>query len=121
MDGATEQYFIPAFNGFYAVNVTLNGCDVTSDCIEVIVFSVNENVNEFNWTFYPNPVSEKLILTSSSPVQIKVFSLDGKCLLSDSNFLSKRSIDLSNWNNGVYEVVVSTNEKSESRTIMVNK
>ncbi len=121
VDGATEQYFVPALNGFYAVNVTLNGCDVTSECLEVIVIGVEENLQSLNWNFYPNPASEKLTVTSSAPVQIKIFSLDGKCLLNDSGFLSKRSIDLSDWNNGVYEVVVSTKEKSESRTIMVNK
>lgn len=121
VEGATEQYFVPDVNGFYAVNVTLNGCAVTSDCIEVIVIGVRENLDALNWSFYPNPASEKLTVTSTSPVQMKVFSLDGKCLLNDSNFLSKRTIDLTNWNNGLYEVVISSKMKSESRTIMVNK
>ncbi|MDZ7902363.1 MAG: hypothetical protein U5L01_07410 [Rheinheimera sp.] len=41
VNNAVQQSFAPVANGNYAVIITSAGCDVQSECVEVIVISVD--------------------------------------------------------------------------------
>ncbi len=59
--GATENEFIPASVGFYALQVSVNGCTETSEC--TFFSGVNtENAAEPGFICFPNPAREEIYI-----------------------------------------------------------
>ena len=56
ISGAVNQFFIPTSSGNYAVEVTKNGCSITSDCTPITISNVGFDENNLNQiAVYPNP------------------------------------------------------------------
>lgn len=73
--------------------------------------SVSVNVlNETNVTLYPNPVqSNELYFNSNTPLNVEVYAITGKLILSKNLKNSSKSIEISDLNTGLY-IVKMTND-----------
>ena len=73
--------------------------------------SINKNYLEKHVHIYPNPVKDRLFVSSDcyGKISIKLINCSGKVLLFDDNFRSQY-IDLNNYKSGIYILEISTNK-----------
>mgnify|MGYP000007253525 CR=1 FL=1 len=62
INGETNQMFIPDVDGFYAVEVTSNGCTEFSPCVQITGLGINENTFAKGIESYPNPIIDALTI-----------------------------------------------------------
>lgn len=89
--GATNQSFLPVNNGYYAVELTLNGCVDTSDCILVKGLDINTYSQQV--VLYPNPTTDHVYiqgLIKDQSYTIRIFSQLGK-LLDENHILGQEN------------------------------
>ena len=101
----TNQSFVPAANGNYAVQVTSGTCVEISNCINFNVLSTSK-FSKNNVEVYPNPVNSilNIDLQNTSLTVLKIVTLDGKELLKQSLEKAHNEINLDQFSNGVYFV-----------------
>lgn len=116
IQNATGSSFTPNVNGNYAVQVTLNGCYATSDCVEVIVISVDEFQNG-EILVYPNPAVHELKVKTVMPSQINIYSFEGKLVYQQQTGAGFHTIDLTGYNPGIYDVLVTDAQGSTHKKI----
>jgi hypothetical protein len=68
IDGATDQSYNAVSDGIYAVIITKGVCSDTSDCINFLHFSMDEN-NAEGITVYPNPTTSNITIKFDVPNQ----------------------------------------------------
>lgn len=81
ISGATNQSYTPTVDGSYAVEVTLNGCTITSSCQLISGIGFIENTFGSALSVYPNPTVGNLSInlgTSYSNVEIVITDALGK-------------------------------------------
>jgi uncharacterized delta-60 repeat protein len=61
--GETAQTFTATENGSYAVQISANGCEVVSECVEISTVSVGQ-ITMSNLIVYPNPSEGVFVLES---------------------------------------------------------
>ena len=110
--GETNQNFTPSVSGNYAVEVTLNGCIVTSSCTAVTVVGVNEN-SKTATTLHPNPASDIITIDLAElhpNTTMTVIDVTGK-VVKEMMVTNKRStISLSDFSSGIYFVKISSEQ-----------
>jgi hypothetical protein len=124
VDGATAEDFIitdPSQNGNYACWVTLNGCDDRSECVLLLIESVDEL--EQNWAagFYPNPATSDLTVWSSTPVSVSIYNSLGALVLSQRVNAVNHTLDIAELQQGLYQVVLQTNDGKQSAQLLVKQ
>ena len=81
-------------------------------------------VNDFgfvDFSYYPNPVSNKLTIDSRNEIQnITIYSIDGKLLYEKKENIMKTTIDLSNYEIGNYIMKLNFNNKIVSIKVLKN-
>ena len=80
ISGETNQSYVAAVNGDYAVEVTKFNCTNISPCESVNNVGININ-NEINYVLYPNPNDGSFTLERSSgndQAEIMIYDLSGK-------------------------------------------
>jgi|GEM_PF-3303799 len=64
IEGETSQSYTAEESGSYAVTITDSECSATSECVELIIVSVNEEIIEEDpISIYPNPTTDGVTLT----------------------------------------------------------
>jgi hypothetical protein len=124
VDGATAEDFIitdPSQNGNYACWVTLNGCDDRSECVLLLIESVDEL--EQNWAagFYPNPATSDLTVWSSTPVSVSIYNSLGALVISQRVNAVNHTLDIAELQQGLYQVVLQTNDGKQSAQLLVKQ
>ena len=77
--------------------------------------STNINTAGTNYLIYPNPTTDYVYLSGiNGDSKATVYDITGKLLLSTS----KKKIDLSSYQNGLYIVNISSNNKSITQRII---
>lgn len=110
IEGATSQDFEPVVSGDYAVILESNECSDTSDCVMVVVSSV-EDISWEGFHMYPNPVNSTQSLHIDfeefhQDLSVRIFSTESRSIQS-SNYRQSDSIDLPiNFPAGVYIVEI---------------
>ncbi|MEO5976523.1 MAG: cellulase family glycosylhydrolase [Chryseolinea sp.] len=93
----------------------------------IVTTDVEENIDK-NFSVYPNPASETVFVTYSSPVDrtvlIELCNTLGQIMATNKvsqgiGGLVKTSFDVSNLTNGIYLVRVTTSKKSFSKKVIV--
>ena len=111
--GATSSTFTPTVNGSYAVIVNLNGCKVTSSCVNYNVLSDFESLNNVlsETLFYPNPTEG--VFNIKFPTLVNNLSYSIKNILGQtikegvfSNEIN--TIDVSSFTNGTYFISIES-------------
>lgn len=122
ISGENGQTFSPSVVGNYAVNVTLNGCTVVSNCIQVT--SLSSNSFDFNnkITIYPNPVKSEFNLNldeTYEEVSVKVINSLGQVVAAKSYSNTNQVSQAVDFSSGVYfvEIITNTGEKAVKRII----
>ncbi|WP_053991239.1 LamG-like jellyroll fold domain-containing protein [Mangrovimonas sp. TPBH4] len=106
IDGETGQTFTPDVTGNYAVEVTLDGCTTTSECVEVSSLGVEDMLFANNLKLYPNPTSGNVNVTLNGvyqTVDAQLVSITGKVVATyQFSNTNEFSLDLNNFNTGLY-------------------
>ncbi len=105
--GATEQQFFPAITGNYAVILQRGGCTDISECVNVVVSSV-ENLRAAGIEIFPNPTQGKLYLTNENAgehLEVQVYNARGEQVFRQQ-ISGNATIDLPQ-NAGVYFVKIT--------------
>lgn len=103
ISGATSINFLPPANGQYAVILTNQNCVDTSSCYGYNRFSTPENGGGESWlTFYPNPTSGIVQISTSSrlPTQVLVLDMSGREVLNTK--IEGNRVDLGMLTKGIY-------------------
>ena len=103
--GATQQTFAPDHNGFFAVEVTLNGCTDTSACEQINGLGISSS-NKTTIRVSPNPTTGLLVVGLGEPIwqgTVRVLAFNGEVVYQQKQFSgSTIELDLSNLQSGVY-------------------
>ena len=91
-------------NGNYAVQVTLDGCSVTSDCFALISQKVDGAYEAKDVLVFPNPATDFLQLSVSEPSPWKIFDVRGCELLSGMVASGNSRIELGSLSAGCYYI-----------------
>ncbi|MFM9986598.1 MAG: T9SS type A sorting domain-containing protein, partial [Flavobacteriales bacterium] len=121
INNAVQQSFAPVANGNYAAIITAEGCDVQSECVEVIVISVEETAGELEMTMYPNPAYDIIIVRTATPSSITITLMDGKEVYTDIVWRTQRTISLDAFSSGMYQVVVRNAAGMTAQMLQVSK
>jgi len=97
LSGETGQNFIPSTNGYYAVEVTQNGCTDTSACLYFVIVGNNENTDVNSLKLYPNPLTDISFLefngNNSLIKSVRIFNILGKQVYY-SELVGKNKVEL---------------------------
>jgi len=127
--GATDQTYEATKSGDYYVIVTLNGCSSDpSNIINVVIIGIN-NLAENSLKLYPVPNDGRFTVSWSWPgeelLRFEVYNFLGVKVfgtqLQPVQGKAEKTIDLRPIPNGVYTVVVRTEDNRVIRKILVNK
>jgi hypothetical protein len=98
---------------------SLKNSNISTNCSGIISSALNELNEEIS--IYPNPSNGKLFISTSEVIKsIKVTNIIGKEIYSSNNF-NDNSIDLINFNNGVYFIDLSTEKGTITKKIILTK
>ncbi len=112
IDGATGQSYTATEVGSYAVIVTLNGCEVTSECFDVSTLS-NNAFDYANLGYYPNPVSDVLTIKHSETITgIQLYDIAGRLVKQMSNDDNEVRVDMAGMPAAFYIVKVTMENTS---------
>ncbi len=122
IEEATGRSLTPARTGSYAVNVTLDGCTVTSECIQVDYLGTNSTLaNLLN--VYPNPTSGKVNIDFGMEfdlTSVQLFNVNGQLVntIATSTVTSAINFELTE-EPGIYFLTIAAGE--ETRTVRLIK
>ena len=105
INGAIQQVFVAQAIGSYAVHVTLNGCEATSDCYTVEALSNDSFNKEGAFLFVNNETNTLEVVTKNTIKEIAVFNTLGQLVIQN---YGKAKIGLESMRRGVYFAVVKT-------------
>jgi hypothetical protein len=120
--GATESQLslsdeIPG--GEYAVQITLNGCTVTSDCVALISQQVNR-VDETNAVaLFPNPAVDFVQLSVALETQWRMYDAQGQLVLSGIAKPSVNRIEVDALPSGYYFLQLSNAEQWSKASLII--
>ncbi len=112
IDGEISQTFEASQDGSYAVGLSDGTCEVISECLNVIIDSINE-INTSEVSLFPNPANDKTTLTNlTKQMRIEIFDFRGQQVRKYEPIISdKLTIETKNLTPGVYLVkVLSRND-----------
>lgn len=110
INGATAQSFTATANGSYAVEVTVNGCTQTSECVIISTIGIDENSMFNEVSIYPNP-SDGVVhvnLGDLTSANVKVTGLNGQVVFQQENIETQALQFELNEASGIYFVEVSS-------------
>lgn len=99
--GATNSSYLAPFPGIYHVIVTdANGCSDTSDAYHLPLSVGHTNIAE-SIKLYPNPTVDMLHIDAPMNVNVSIYSIDGRLVMSA---LNATQVDISALPSGTYHV-----------------
>jgi hypothetical protein len=127
-NGVTAGVFSPATVGVGTYTITytftdLNNCsNSASDNIMVDACTGIQVLKSESFTIYPNPTNGVVVINAPVfPANVNVFDVNGKLVISQNITAMESVLDLSNVVNGIYQLTITTEQKSFNYKIMVNK
>jgi len=102
--GETNQNFIPNQSGNYAVAISMNNCQVISNCYAVTVVGIAGNSLDGKFKIYPNPASDKIQvkLLENNDIDISIININGQHIGSYKFNKPINVINVSNYKPGIY-------------------
>jgi len=100
--GATQITYQPTYNGDFAVEVTQNGCIVTSNCENVSTLSIADNAIKKIVKLYPNPVKNELFIQTDIPIIMELYNVTGQFVKKERLSIGVTVIRIDNLSIGLY-------------------
>ena len=110
INGEVNQSFTATVNGNYAVIITQGLCSDTSVCVEINTVGIAPQTTE-GITFYPNPVSNELIIEIKGNIKNRNFEIlnaIGQVVFKGNLLLEKTVVQTTNFDPGVYLIKLGT-------------
>lgn len=125
IEGADGQSYTPAVDGNYAVIISNESCEATSECVEVMIIGIEEIADaSADLLVFPNPFNNSLSIDlkgNKNPFSIQIFSVDGKLVFKSSeNRTGLTSVSLENIAQGTYILEIQTAESRAVKRIVKN-
>jgi hypothetical protein len=115
------SYTVTTGTGFYAVHVTHNLCELTSDCFGFHIEGVNEAAANSGAVIAQSGGILTISNTGNAGMQVELFDSVGKLIFSGGTENSTLSIDLTRYPAGLYFVhLVSADGKHQSLKFVLN-
>lgn len=111
ISGEIKDSFNAPDPGSYAVQITDGNCKDTSACIEVFESGISAN-SEKSIKIYPNPTNSILAIESETEISsLVIMTSDGRLIEFADPDSDYSEIDLSNFTNGIYVLIIKTKSK----------
>ncbi|ANQ51606.1 T9SS type A sorting domain-containing protein [Flammeovirga sp. MY04] len=112
--GDNSPIFTPQESGTYAVMISNETCTAISECMDMNVTSIDDQIGRVMATVYPNPTNYKTTVDFGKQydqINLKVINTIGVVLM-DQQYKTKRKVelDLKEYKTGIYFIQVSTND-----------
>jgi hypothetical protein len=123
ISGATNQQYIAATNGNYAVVITENGCTDTSSCYTVMGVGVDEVNNPDSFNVYPNPTENDVNIEINEQVEnpvVSIVDITGRVIYTKQHSKSKITISLDQQPNGIYFIQLKNQNRITTKKLVVN-
>ena len=120
--GETNATLTTQNSGYYAVEVTFNGCSVISNCFTITsTVGIGAFDTQYGIQLFPNPTINDLTISLEGidVVDIIIVDIQGRVLLQQSGLFNQDRINLSGFVAGTYFVKIINSEGS--REIRVTK
>ncbi len=122
LDGATSEDFTitdPSQNGNYSVAVTLNGCDAMSECVLLLIESVDEVQVDWSAGIFPNPANATLTVWSSRPAMCTLYNTLGSRVASLPITSTQHSLEVGQLPAGLYQVVLEDGSTIRNHALLI--
>ena len=122
VDGATSEDFTitdPSQNGNYSVAVTLNGCDAMSECVLLLIESVDEVQVDWSAGIFPNPANATLTVWSSRPAMCTLYNTVGSRVASFRMIGTQHSLEVGQLPAGLYQVVLEDGSTIRNHALLI--
>lgn len=122
VSGAIYESFTATHNSLYSVQVTENGCTVSSDCVAVGSVGLYEEEMNNSWNVFPNPAENMITIeyNTLTPSSISIKDLSGKEVKANIAPVSgKTNVDLSGIRSGVYFVEIISESGRSSKKLII--
>ena len=109
--GETAASFTPITSGDYAVVINKDNCIDTSDCVNILVVSVHETLNNTAIKVMPNPFQNQFTLVSHEmdlAADLIITDITGRVILEDKLQHVEQVINLENFASGLYFIRLSS-------------
>lgn len=80
INGATGQLYTPSKSGSFAVIVTKDGCADTSNCMQVVLASLDENTKAAEWTLFPNPNKGSFAIHTAQRANFGLYDMQSRLI-----------------------------------------
>lgn len=109
ISNATNQVFTATSTGSYAVIISTATCVDTSSCFSIVVSGVSsEQLKAIQ--VYPNPTSNKIYFELKNNAEVILMDLTGRIVYQSKIDKGNQSIDLTEFENGMYVLNVVSDE-----------
>ena len=112
--------FTPKKLGSFAVEVTKNGCSLTSPCFVMNTLGTKDFANENAFKLYPNPTKDFITIELNflKNAKLKVFDISGHSVLSKELRSESTTVNISNLPVGVYMFQIINESGSAIRKVI---
>ena len=109
IDGANDQNYTVTEPGYYAVILTSDECQDTSDCIPMGLSGLIDLSSTFNLTIFPNPSNGIFVLSGHQIIgnQLQIFNARGEVIYVETVQADQSTINLTNQAKGLYLLRIS--------------
>ncbi|RLD58977.1 MAG: hypothetical protein DRJ05_07085 [Bacteroidetes bacterium] len=99
--------------GTYDCNVTGSCGEVISDDAILSIITGTNEISEQELLFYPNPTKGKIYFRNlnNSIQKLSICDITGKTIVEKTEFQQNETIDLSNFENGIYIISIQTDKE----------
>ena len=122
VDGATSIDFTindPNQNGNYSVAVTLNGCDAMSECVLLLIESVDELQLDWSAGLFPNPANATLTVWSTRPAICTLYNMVGSRVSSFALTGAQHTLEAAQLPAGLYRLVMEEGATMRNHTVLI--
>ncbi|MNQ39550.1 hypothetical protein D3C85_531750 [compost metagenome] len=119
---AIGQSFLPTANGSYKVEISLNGCTISSDCVLITTLATTDFETKSKFLMYPNPSKGTLNILSDTDGDFKIVNQLGQTVKTFKVTNSTTNmIDLEYLNNGIYFIQGTNGTKITTGKLVIKK
>ena len=106
-------------NGNYAVQITLNGCSVTSDCVALISQYVDVVAESDAAWMFPNPAGDFVQLVTRYQTEWKMYDAQGQLVMSGIAREGDNRIEVASLPSGIYSLQMLNGKQWSSASLLI--